>query len=173
MKTEIQRVHLRTIKEKDRDAFYHFHNSSFVLKYNCMQPMNEEEVTSYIQKHQNDEQVLVIANASDDLMGMVFVHSDSLRYGVHSVEIAYWLGKPYTGQGFMTEALSMLIDDLFVNQQVRSITARVFQKNIQSQNLLKRLGFVHEGTIKQAVLGYGNIIYDDCLFSLFSKNWNK
>lgn len=165
------RLILRNIKMKDFDAFFKLHNSFHVLHYNCMNKMNEQEVQEYILKHQNDNCVCVIANLKDELMGIIFTNQDSLRYQVNSLELSYWLGEQYCGQGIMFEALSLWISELFTNQKISSITARAFKDNEKSQNLLKRLGFIHEGTLRNAVCGYGQIIHDDCLFSLSKDSW--
>lgn len=49
------RIVLRNISEKDFNSFFQFHNSDFVLKYNCMHLMSEQNVKDYIAKfRQND-----------------------------------------------------------------------------------------------------------------------
>ena len=49
---------------------------------------------------------------------------------------------------------------------VEIIVARHFGGNTASQVLLKKLGFVHEGTLRKGIKGYKDIIYDDCIYSL-------
>lgn len=166
------RIVLRNISEKDFNLFFQFHNSQFVLKYNCMHLMSEQDVKDYIVKYKQDDSVIVIASLEkDELLGMIFVHEDSIRYLVNSIEVSYWIGECFSHQGYMFEALSLLFNELF--QTFDSITARAFQENKASIHLLTKLGFVCEGTLKQAVLGYNNKIFDDCIFSLRKEMWNK
>ena len=53
------------------------------------------------------------------------------------------------GKGYMTVALSNYITQLF-NTNVHRIEGEVYAYNIPSQRILEKLGFVHEGTKRQA-----------------------
>ena len=64
------------------------------------------------------------------------------------VEIGYWLDTDYTGQGFMTEAVSLLEKELFENDFNR-IVIHTDTMNLKSANVAKRLGYVHEGILRQ------------------------
>ena len=64
------------------------------------------------------------------------------------VEIGYWLDTDYTGQGFMQEAVSLLEKELFENDFNR-IVIHTDTMNLKSANIAKRLGYVHEGILRQ------------------------
>ena len=167
MYLETQRLILRNLKGTDLQAYLRFRNSEFVLRYNAMARQSTEEAEEYIRNNlTNDRHVAIARKDTDAFVGMIYVEQDSLRYKANSLQVSYWLGEPYSAQGVMTEALGALVQYLLSRDDVNSITARVFADNPGSGKLLCRLGFLQEGRLHQAVLGYDGILHDDLLFSL-------
>ena len=167
MYLETQRLILRNLKGTDLQAYLRFRNSEFVLRYNAMARQSTEEAEEYIRNNlTNDLHVAIARKDTDAFVGMIYVEQDSLRYKANSLQVSYWLGEPYSAQGVMTEALGALVQYLLSQDDVNSITARVFADNPGSGKLLRRLGFLQEGRLHQAVLGYDGILHDDLLFSL-------
>ena len=166
MYLETQRLLVRELRPEDGPQYRAFQNSLFVLRYNAMQPMEERQVASYIQEKVRDEARLAIVDKSSGaFLGEIHIGADSLRWGVASAEVSYWLGEPYTGRGYMTEALEAVVAELLEAGGCESVTARVFSVNTPSVALLRRLGFRQEGHLHRAVRGYGGQIFDDLLFS--------
>ena len=158
---------LRNLKGTDLQAYLRFRNSEFVLRYNAMARQSTEEAEEYIRNNlTNDRHVAIARKDTDAFVGMIYVEQDSLRYKANSLQVSYWLGEPYSAQGVMTEALGTLVQYLLSQDDVNSVTARVFADNPGSGKLLRRLGFLQEGRLHQAVLGYDGILHDDLLFSL-------
>lgn len=167
MYLETPRLILRNLKEADLQAYLQFRNSEFVLRYNAMARQSAEEAAEFIRGNLvNDRHVAIARKDTDAFVGMIYVEQDSLRYKANSLQVSYWLGEPYSAQGVMTEALGALVQYLLSQDDVNSITARVFADNPGSGKLLRRLGFLQEGRLHQAVLGYDGILHDDLLFSL-------
>jgi ribosomal-protein-alanine N-acetyltransferase len=62
--------------------------------------------------------------------------------------VGYWIGKPYAGQGYMTEALGLVCDFAFDTLRLQRIEAGCLPRNEPSKALLKRCGFEQEGYAK-------------------------
>ncbi|MDX2287682.1 MAG: GNAT family N-acetyltransferase [Hyphomicrobiaceae bacterium] len=60
-------------------------------------------------------------------------------------EIGFWIGKPYWGQGFATEAVGMLIRHCFQTTRFTRLECRHFVENEASGNVIAKLGFVEVG----------------------------
>lgn len=60
-------------------------------------------------------------------------------------ELGYWLGEPYWGEGYMTEAARALIETAQATGQYATIAARALVENEASLNVLRKLGFVRTG----------------------------
>lgn len=77
-------------------------------------------------------------------------------------EIAYWLGVPYWGKGYATDAIKKAIDFGFNSIGLNRIWATVMKKNIASNKVLIKNGFNHEGTFSKHDLKWGN--FEDVLY---------
>ena len=61
-------------------------------------------------------------------------------------EIGYWIGEPYWGQGFATEAAQAVIDHTFHSQPVEQFMGRCRVANAASRQVLVKCGFQFIGT---------------------------
>lgn len=68
------------------------------------------------------------------------------REGWEQLELGYWLGKPYWGRGYMTEAAKALVDHGFGAMSLDSIGSGHLPENLASRKVLTKLGFRDVGT---------------------------
>ena len=83
----------------------------------------------------------------DDFIGAVGVRirpASHLQRGA-GPNLGYWLGRPYWGRGYMTEALAALIAHVFATRPEDAIYAGVFTGNDASLRVQEKLGFVRDG----------------------------
>ncbi|MFQ5445402.1 MAG: GNAT family N-acetyltransferase [Saprospiraceae bacterium] len=85
-------------------------------------------------------------------------------------EIGYWLREDIQGNGFMTKACAALIDYLFKTKDLNRIEIFTAKDNAKSQAISRRLGFVHEGTLRQGLFMYGTF-HDLEMFSMLRQEW--
>jgi RimJ/RimL family protein N-acetyltransferase len=62
-----------------------------------------------------------------------------------ALEIGYWLGKAYWGQGLVTEAAKAIIQEARQSLGVKALLAGAFTDNPASLTVLKKLGFLPTG----------------------------
>jgi ribosomal-protein-alanine N-acetyltransferase len=62
--------------------------------------------------------------------------------------VGYWVGKPYAGQGYMTEALNLACDFAFGQLKLSRVEASCLPHNEASKAVLRRCGFEQEGYAK-------------------------
>lgn len=63
-------------------------------------------------------------------------------------EVGYALSSSFQGQGLMTEALGVLLQDLFANTPLERIEARCAVDNTASRRVLEKNGFACEGLLR-------------------------
>lgn len=66
-------------------------------------------------------------------------------------ELGYWLGKPYWGQGYTTEAARRMIIFSFEELLLNKVFARCFTQNVASARVMQKVGMRHEGTLRQHI----------------------
>lgn len=64
--------------------------------------------------------------------------------------VGYELASSAQGQGFMHEALSTILDWGFKHMDLHRVEAQAHPENLPSIKLLSKLGFVHEGRLREA-----------------------
>ncbi len=69
--------------------------------------------------------------------------------------LSYWLDEDHRGEGYATEAVSLLVDHAVDQLGLHRVAAEAFAENESSQRLLDRLGFVHEGTARECRIADG------------------
>jgi [ribosomal protein S5]-alanine N-acetyltransferase len=70
-------------------------------------------------------------------------------------ELGYWLGKPYWGQGYATEAGGRVVAYAFEELNADALTASWFHDNPKSGRVLAKLGFQPVGEGEIACLSRG------------------
>lgn len=70
-------------------------------------------------------------------------------------ELGYVLGRSHWGRGLMREALQAACAHAFGALGLRRLEAEVHPDNAASWRLLERLGFMHEGTLRQRWVAQG------------------
>lgn len=87
-----------------------------------------------------------------------------------SCEIGFWLRSKLQGQGIMTRSCAALINYLLCIKNLNRIEIFAARDNLKSQAVCQRLGFIHEGTKRQAI--WLNHQYHDLeLFALLKSDW--
>ena len=81
------------------------------------------------------------------LMGIKNIHKKA--------ELAYWIGAPYWGNGYCTEACQSIIEFGFKNVNLNKIYALSFVDNIGSWRVMEKLGMEYEGTRREDVIKNG------------------
>jgi ribosomal-protein-alanine N-acetyltransferase len=74
----------------------------------------------------------------------------NIRRGVAQTgSLGYWVGAQYARQGFMTEALDLVLTYAFETIGLHRVEAACLPDNAASQALLRKLGFSREGYARQ------------------------
>jgi ribosomal-protein-alanine N-acetyltransferase len=62
-----------------------------------------------------------------------------------SAEIGYWIGRPWWGRGFATEAATALVRYCFTTAGFKRLTCCHFEDNPASARIIRKLGFRESG----------------------------
>ncbi len=89
-------------------------------------------------------------------------------------EIGYWLGEKYWSQGIVTEAAKKVIEFAFNDLKLNRIDVHAVIENKGSNRVIEKLGFVFEGTKKQAMRAKAtNVLHDINTYGLLKEDWEK
>ena len=72
-----------------------------------------------------------------------------LAEGEDEGELGYWIGKPFWGQGLVTEASEALLRRAFTELGMRRVWCGYYEGNEKSKRVQEKLGFRHEKTLRE------------------------
>jgi len=108
-------------------------------------PYGEADAEDFIAKrgrHGDGHYVFVITRKADHVfMGCIGLHLEAEGY-----EFGYWLGKPFWGMGYATEAAQALVHFAFESLDAPFVWAGWFHDNPASGHVLAKLGGRHNGS---------------------------
>ncbi len=92
----------------------------------------------------------IVERDTNKLMGAVGLNAPELSQvaGEHEMELGYWVGTPYQGKGYATEASQEVIRYGFENLKLSAIWATYFSDNEASHRVQEKLGFVFHHTFE-------------------------
>ena len=86
--------------------------------------------------------------------------------------IGYWLGEEYQGNGIMTKVARALVDYAFKELNLNKVEIRVATENRKSRGIPEKLGFVKEGSIRQAEWLYDHYV-DHVVYGMLTEEWDE
>jgi ribosomal-protein-serine acetyltransferase len=102
------------------------------------------------------------------LVGVIGQHYvDSLN---RRTEIGYWLDATHQGRGIVTRAVARLTDYAFRAQDCKRVILQCASENTKSRAVAERLGFVKEGTLREAEWLYDHYV-DLVVYSMLKRTW--
>lgn len=136
---ETPRLFLRRPTHAHAQAIARLANNKNIHQYMSRLPFPYalEDAAHFIGKiaRSENEHAFAICNRDDDFMGLC-----SVMNRPNAPELGYWLGEPYWGEGFVTEAVAGLIASLEALGQF-NFDARADASNGGSQRVLEKLNF--------------------------------
>lgn len=146
MKAEA-RVHVRPVTKGDADEFLALMQASRSLHDPWISPpLTKRAFDAYLTRTAQDdhEGLLVCRSDSAGIVGVINLNN-IVRGSFQNASLGYYVGKPYAGQGYMTEGLRAAVQFAFKNLGLHRLEANIQPNNAPSINLVKRCGFQHEG----------------------------
>lgn len=112
----------------------------------------------------------VFAIESKDEQCVVGAISLTLELAFRKAELGYWIGCPWWGRGFATEAAHRIVDFGFRQLKLNRIVARHLVRNPASGKVMQKLGMRHEGTLREDTVKWDR--FEDLeLYSILRREW--
>jgi RimJ/RimL family protein N-acetyltransferase len=93
------------------------------------------------------------------------------RVGESAREIGYWIHQDYINQGLATETAAALTKVAFEVDEVNRVEIHCDPQNVRSAAIPRKLGFVHEATLRQRVADADGERRDTMIWTLFADEY--
>ena len=137
-------------------------------------PCTEVDLERWFKQHQQDTKQgksarWAVITEPSTFVGMVKL---AFRPEFESAELGYWVGRPYWGQGYATEAARRVIEYGFEELKLNRIETHAMVHNGASFRIFDKLGMQPEGYHRQLIKKAGKFI-DVKSYSVLRSEWNS
>jgi ribosomal-protein-alanine N-acetyltransferase len=140
-------VYLRKPAARDAAEFVALNRASVKLHRGLVSPpTTPAQFASFLKRSRRETSVcfLICRVADRRIVGTINL-SQIFMGPFRSAYLGYYIGRPYAGQGYMTEAMQLMLRHSFTRLKLHRLEANVQPSNQTSIALIKRAGFVREG----------------------------
>lgn len=171
---ETERLHLRRMTLDDAQALFRIRNDGNVMKY-MARPRAEriEDVMALLDMMEKDLATndgiswAITLKRSAEMLGTIGFYR--LKKAHHRAEVGYVLHSDHWRKGYMREALAAAVRCGFERFKFHSIEAETDPRNVASNTVLERCGFVREGYFRENFLWHGEF-QDSTVYSLLASD---
>jgi diamine N-acetyltransferase len=171
-----ERIRLRAVEREDVKKYFEWVNDpevTFGLSlYLPISMTDEEKWFERVSNRAPDEKPFAIEVRAGDGWRLIgncsFFDIDTVA---HSAEVGIMIGdKALWNQGFGTETMYLLQRHGFETLNLNRIFLRVYADNLRAKHAYEKAGFVHEGTLREAVFKRGKA-GDIHIMSVLRREW--
>ena len=168
---EGKNVNLRVMEKEDLPQFAEWVNNPEVFgEYNPLHQISRTEAEKMFE-NPLELKPFFIEKKDGSKIGFV-AHFYVLHVAGRQLEIGYSLVPSERGKGCCTEALEIMVDYLFLSKDMMRIQAQTDPRNVASHEVLEKVGFKKEGTLRKSFFMRGEWS-DAYLYSILREEWKE
>jgi ribosomal-protein-alanine N-acetyltransferase len=136
-------------------------------------PTRPDQFDAFLKRNKRPDGVVFLICRKEDnaVMGSIAL-SQIFRGGFLNAYLGYQIGEEFSGKGYMTEAIQLMLRHAFVTLKLHRLEANIQPGNVASIALVKRAGFVREGYSKR-YLKIGGRWRDHERWAIVVEDWRK
>ena len=139
-----ERIILRSLCQSDVEEMYLYRNDPQCSKYQRGQVKKKEEISTLVDRMKDrillSSKRILLAIADKD--SNTLIGEIAFIYDNGTVTLGYTISPKYQRRGYAYEAMSSLLDTLFLKFPRVKVICRVIEGNTASIGLLSKLGFL-------------------------------
>ena len=165
---EGKNVNLRILEKEDLSFYVKwFNDPSFFGEYNPLEQTTKAEMEKSYDNAPSEKRKFFIEKKDGTKIGVVNTFP-----AAELLEIGFTLISGERGKGYGTEAVTILVDYLFLSRDLVRIQAYTDPRNMASQRVLDKVGFKREGVVRKSMFIHGEW-RDLLLCSILREEWKE
>ena len=106
---------------------------------------------------------------SNELIGAIGVHPEDNGL---AAEIGFWIGVPFWGRGYCTEAAREILRHCFEDLGLQRVHAGHFTENVASGRVQQKIGMRKEGLLRWGAVRFGEL-KDLVKYGIVRPDWDQ
>jgi ribosomal-protein-alanine N-acetyltransferase len=165
---EGKKVNLRIMEKIDLPLFVAWNNDPFFGdEYEPLDQTSLAEIERWYDNLRPEERWFIIEKKDGTKIGQILHVPNGPHYS-----IGFRIIQGERNRGYCTEAVKIMVDYLFLSKSIVRIEAETNPKNIASQRVLEKSGFLKEGLTRKSVFIRGEW-HDGARYSILREEWKK
>ena len=166
-------VNLRAVEKEDLPLVAEwFNNPEFDGEYGALRQVSKSELEKEFGTEDKHEMKAFFIEKKDGTKVGWITHFYVLHPAGRLLEIGYSTLPNERRRGYCSEAVSIMIDYLFLSKDTMRIQASTDVRNLASQRVLEKAGFRREGTLRNTVF-IRAVWANDYLYSIIREEWKE
>ena len=168
-----ERLVLRPFADADADDLWALHSDARVLRYWDSPPWTDRARTERFlatcaRMAEEGSGARLVIERDGSFLGWIGLHECNADH--RSAKLGYVLGEVAWGHGYATESARAVLGWAFDALPLNRVQAEVDTRNPASARVLEKLGFVHEGTLREDCVVDG-VVSDSWVYGLLRREW--
>jgi [ribosomal protein S5]-alanine N-acetyltransferase len=169
-----ERIYLRPLDTDDLERCLRWINDPGITSTLTMRfPMSRSQEESWLLSHYKDQSNLslaIVIKNDDQHIGNCGLHS--IDYVNRNAEFGIMLGESdQWGKGYAPEAGQLIVNYGFKQLAMHRIYLNVYSHNNRAKRAYEKLGFVHEGIMRESYFRDGRY-YDSLIMAILESEWD-
>jgi len=169
-----RRIYLRPPRESDREAFLALNRASIHFHRGLVPaPLKAAEFSAYLERSQQCSHCcfLICRKADEALLGAINL-GHIIRGNFQSAFVGYYVGAPFARQGYMADAMQLMLRYAFKTLKLHRLEANIQRRNTASIALARQAGFRREGLSPRYLKIFGRW-RDHERWALRAEDWRR
>jgi len=171
------KITLRPIAKVDAESIHKYARDPGISRYTFLpHPYSRKDADDWVvtSNERNasgiDFNMGIELPSTGEIIGMISLNNIDVIN--RHAELGYWLGRPYWGNGYVSEAIELIVRHSFRRFKLNRIYARVMHPNTTSAHLLEKSGFTYEGTLRKNIKRNGRYL-NELRYGLLIEDWRR
>lgn len=169
------RLRLRPFDDADADALFALHSNAHVLRYWDAPPWSEPAraerfLAACREMVEDGSGVRLAVELVPDGSFIGWCSLTRWNPDYRSASMGYCFDDAFWGHGYATEAARALLGWAFDTGDLNRVQSETDTRNAASARVLEKLGFVHEGTLREDCVVDGDVS-DSWIYGLLRREW--
>lgn len=168
-----ERIRLTAVRHEDTNVLTRWYeDTTFVrlLDGTPAYPRTDSQVSRFLHEESGKESFMFAIRPKEDERFMGFVDLSGILWTHGVAWLGIGIGAEFQGQGYGGEAVSLVLDFAFRELNLYRVQLTVFAYNEHALKLYEKLGFVREGSFREALHRDGQR-YDMLLYGILRREW--
>ena len=175
MKLIGKRIIVRELSFKDTDDYYEYGKSENVGPNAGWKPFSSKEIANRMLSSAilSKDCYAIALKDSNKPIGTISIYNNAIRKYKYAKSLGFSLNEAYWNNGYMTEAVNLVIDYVFSKTDCEVLEIGHHSDNYRSKRVIEKCGFKYDGRLCKYKALYDGTVIDADFYSITKEEYER